>query len=92
MRNFGTKNMKESHQFKSVHDAHCCTTHGCKYGDEDCPVVLGTEPGIFCEDCEADEAYYPEDLKRLTGMTPEEFEAMKKDAEAYRKLKADGKV
>lgn len=41
----------------SVHGTHCCTTHGCKYGDEDCPVVLGTESGIaeeWCEMCEWD--------------------------------------
>ena len=23
-----------------VHETHCCSKHGCKYGDEDCPVVL----------------------------------------------------
>lgn len=26
---------------KGVHQAHCCKKHGCKYGDEDCPVVSG---------------------------------------------------
>jgi hypothetical protein len=79
-------------EFLSVHDAHCCTKHGCKYCDEDCPVVLGTEPGIFCEDCENDEHYYPIDLKRITGFTPEEFEAMKADAAAYRELKKQGMI
>jgi len=24
-----------------VHRTHCCKKHGCKYGDEDCPVELG---------------------------------------------------
>lgn len=24
---------------EGVHATHCCTRHGCKYGDEDCPVV-----------------------------------------------------
>ena len=39
----------------SVHDAHCCKKHGCKYGDDDCPVVLGTEPGVReCEYCRMD--------------------------------------
>jgi hypothetical protein len=38
--------------FVSVHDAHCCQDHGCKYGDSDCPVVLRKEEGIWCEDCE----------------------------------------
>jgi hypothetical protein len=36
----------------SVHSTHCCTQHGCKYGDKDCPVVLGIEKqGYPCEDC-----------------------------------------
>jgi len=24
-----------------VHRTHCCIAHGCKYGDNDCPVALG---------------------------------------------------
>jgi len=24
-----------------IHRTHCCTEHGCKYGDKDCPVELG---------------------------------------------------
>lgn len=24
-----------------VHKSHCCKKHGCKYGDNDCPVELG---------------------------------------------------
>ena len=24
-----------------THATHCCITHGCKYGDPDCPVVTG---------------------------------------------------
>ena len=23
-----------------VHESHCCSKHGCKYGDVDCPVAL----------------------------------------------------
>ena len=23
------------------HETHCCKRHGCKYGDKNCPVVLG---------------------------------------------------
>lgn len=37
--------------FVDVHDAHCCKKHGCKYGDADCTVVNGPNPGIRCEDC-----------------------------------------
>lgn len=36
----------------TVHGTHCCKIHGCKYEDEDCPVVLGTEKGIQCEECQ----------------------------------------
>ncbi len=77
-------------EYLSVHDAHCCPKpgHGCKYGDEDCPVEAGKEPGVSCEACDWEE----ESFKDLTGMTLEEFEELKKDAQAYRKLKAEGKV
>lgn len=38
-----------------VHAAHCCPVHGCKYGDEYCPVVLRLiKPLSICEDCESD--------------------------------------
>lgn len=34
-----------------VHKSHCCKKHGCKYGDEDCPVVLKlTKQKYVCED------------------------------------------
>ena len=35
-----------------VHQSHCCKLHGCKYGDEDCPVEQGrmTQDGP-CETC-----------------------------------------
>lgn len=49
------KIVMRTRKFKSVHDAHCCPNHGCKYGDEDCPVVLGKEMGIYCEVCEYNE-------------------------------------
>jgi len=79
-------------EFLSVHDSHCCPKHGCKYGDSDCPVELGKELGFKCEYCYELEESYPEDLKELTGLTPEEFEELKADAAAYRLLKAEGKI
>jgi len=37
---------------KCVHTEHCCYEHGCKYGDEDCPVETGRKPQSFlCEYC-----------------------------------------
>lgn len=37
-----------------VHERHCCPKHGCKYGDEDCPVVNGEtdKHNEHCEMCE----------------------------------------
>lgn len=36
----------------NVHTTHCCVYHGCKYGDEDCPVVNRIQPQKYCcEDC-----------------------------------------
>ena len=35
-----------------VHVIHCCSKCGCKYGDKDCPVVLGTVKQEYpCADC-----------------------------------------
>lgn len=42
-----------------VHETHCCAEHGCKYGEEDCPVVNGAVDGLSCEECE----YCMDDLK-----------------------------
>ncbi len=38
-----------------VHATHCCIKHGCKYGDEDCPVVSGKiKQEYICEYCDDD--------------------------------------
>lgn len=35
-----------------VHETHCCVFHGCKYGDDDCPVVTRKASQVYdCEDC-----------------------------------------
>jgi len=47
--------------FNNVHDRHCCSIHGCKYGDDDCTVVLGIDLGVDCESCEFDRTYKGED-------------------------------
>jgi hypothetical protein len=37
---------------KNVHTEHCCVWHGCKYGNEDCPVVNHQKSQSFpCETC-----------------------------------------
>jgi hypothetical protein len=39
---------------RDVHTEHCCSIHGCKYGDSTCTVLLGikeqTHPCEYCED------------------------------------------
>lgn len=38
-----------------VHTSHCCIWHGCKYGDEDCPVALGrARQEHVCQVCSED--------------------------------------
>lgn len=37
-------------QKMGVHGAHCCK-HQCKYGDADCPVVMGQVEGVRFWDC-----------------------------------------
>lgn len=66
-------------EFESVHDSHCCPEHGCKYGDEDCPVVLGKEIGMYCEMCEWDE-YDPnvQLRKKLVAALHEAYSAMRR--------------
>lgn len=55
-----------------THAAHCCKWHGCKYGDDDCPVVTGEiEQEYLCEECYEDldgEEYYREVLKNIEKM------------------------
>jgi hypothetical protein len=36
-----------------VHTEHCCVDHGCKYGNDECPVETGAKPqSYFCESCQ----------------------------------------
>ena len=38
--------------YKDVHTEHCCSTHGCKYGDADCTVESGQKKQSYpCERC-----------------------------------------
>lgn len=38
---------------RCVHTEHCCSKHGCKYGDEDCPVFTGRKSQSSpCELCD----------------------------------------
>ena len=38
-----------------VHETHCCSKHGCKYGHKDCPVAINlTIQEYPCEICDED--------------------------------------
>jgi len=73
------KTSMRTRKFESVHDSHCCPDHGCKYGDADCPVILGKERGIYCEMCEYDE-YDPEVQlrKKLIAALHEAYAALRR--------------
>ena len=41
-----------------VHRTHCCSQHGCKYNNKDCPVVSGDIKQDYpCEDCHDEQAF-----------------------------------
>ena len=49
-----------------VHETHCCVLHGCKYGDDDCPVVNKlTKQKYICEQCEEDGISEVEDIDMI---------------------------
>ena len=67
-----------------VHITHCCSKHGCKYNNEDCPVVLGiVNQDQICEDCYYDigDDYEPKENMFI--------EAFKKGQENYKKMLED---
>jgi hypothetical protein len=46
-----------------VHRTHCCSEHGCKYGNDDCPVVSGDVKQDYpCETC-SDEMDYGKSIR-----------------------------
>jgi len=49
-----------------AHEGHCCVLHGCKYGDEDCPVVTKeTKQKYLCECCDDDNIKSLNELQML---------------------------
>ncbi len=55
-----------------VHNTHCCRRHGCKYGDNDCPVEFGDAEGVKCEWCEEDDREYDFRLIEVLKMLDDE--------------------
>lgn len=58
-----------------VHASHCCKHCGCKYGNEECPVVLGIVESIY--PCETDH-------RRIFKMTEDEVKQAINQLEVYR--------
>jgi hypothetical protein len=68
------------------HAGHCCTEHGCKYGNEHCPVVTKLVEGGRCYDCyefdrERDEAC--EDFGFDKEITKAHFDGMREAVQKY---------
>ena len=62
----------ETRSNRGVHQSHCCKWHGCKYGDDNCPVVHGlVKQDYLCEWCNEDlenEEYLLQTLKNIQEM------------------------
>ena len=75
----------ETKENKCVHTEHCCILHGCKYGDEYCPVESGNKRQSFlCESCNYMWENTPEENKELEEQIYAKFSGTKKEK--------DGKV
>lgn len=59
-----------------VHETHCCSSHGCKYGDNDCCVELGIAKQRYpCEFCNDEEQEFSlEDMKKAIEMVQNNIE------------------
>lgn len=54
---------------RGVHQTHCCSKHGCKYGEDDCPVVTWEIiQECPCEYCDEEDELYPEITKMRDGL------------------------
>lgn len=53
-------------QKEQVHADHCCWIHGCKYGDDDCPVEAGrVQQQYRCHQCQEDGFESVEDIQAV---------------------------
>lgn len=54
-----SESIKQNSIDREVHRTHCCTDHGCKYGDSHCPVVSREfEQEYSCEQCDEEARRY----------------------------------
>jgi len=80
-------------EYKS-HVNHCCIHHGCKYGDDNCPVVLGRDKQSYpCEECDIKHSSYidydsfPEGMGLYAGSTqPFDTNMFKKTLDSLEKM------
>lgn len=50
----------------AVHASHCCANHGCKYGNEECPVVSGKIQQLYpCEDCQNEDLEFEYEARHI---------------------------
>lgn len=61
---------------RGTHRTHCCIVHGCKYGDNSCPVVSGEVKQAY--DCEVGS-----DLNESCDPQHDHKEAARRAAEAF---------
>lgn len=60
--------MSRNREHDGTHATHCCWLHGCKYSDDDCPVITGDVKQAYgCEDCgdQGWETTPPQELKEI---------------------------
>ena len=49
-----------------VHATHCCIIHGCKYNEDNCPVVIDAVEQVYlCPDCYNDDIRSIEECRYL---------------------------
>lgn len=64
-----------------VHQSHCCVHHGCKYGNEDCPVVSGEIVQEYaCEDCPR---YFKPQFSHIVNVNAETFTPIEEGKQTY---------
>lgn len=76
--------MARNRSHDEAHQTHCCWLHGCKYGDDDCPVVTGElKQECACEDCGDDgwDGTPPEELKQINELVGKWMERWFNDEE-----------
>jgi hypothetical protein len=77
-----------------THSSHCCLEHGCKYGNDECPVTTGIVIQEYkCEDCDDDEIEAHHVMNCLTTNTPSQtLASLRNDSKFKAQLKLMAKL